>query len=110
MNEKKKIYRPHYHKNRSQESEPVGESLRKMFERYGLEDKIQSASISSVWKDTMGKFIHERTKKVWLLKNVLHISLSSAPLKKEMQLNQKNVINMVNEKMGVDVVTELKIY
>lgn len=108
--EEKKIYYSNFKSNRSQNSEPIAETLRKLFQKFGLEDKIQSASISSVWKDTMGEFIYKRTKKVWLLKNVLHISLTSAPLKKEMLINQKNVIQMVNEKMGSSVITELKIY
>ncbi len=105
-----KNYKPFYHKNREHDSIQLGDALGKMFEHLGLDDKLQSASIVSIWKETMGKFIAERTKKVWLTEHTLHISLVSAPLKKEMQLNQQNIMNLVNEQLGKKKVTELRIY
>ncbi len=105
-----KNYRPFYHKNRNQESVSLGDALKQMFSHFGLEDKLESVSIASIWKETMGNFIADRTKKIWIRENTLHVSVTSSTLRHEMQLNKLNIMKMINEQLGRERITELKVY
>ena len=81
--------------------------LNNMFQGNKLEAPFLESKIPLIWNDVVGKYISERTGKIYAKNGVLFVHISSAPLKHEMMMNRVKIIGLLNEKLNQQVIKEL---
>jgi hypothetical protein len=75
-----------------------------------LEEGYQSTIIEDVWKNKMGNAIASYTTKIQLKEGTLYITLSSAPLRKELMMGKTKIIDLMNEALEGHFVKEVLFY
>jgi predicted nucleic acid-binding Zn ribbon protein len=78
-----------------------------MLKTLNLRKKYKEQSVMSYWRNMMGEAITERTLRVFIKERVLYVELSSAPLKQELGMAKKVIINQLNQAIGEKVIDEI---
>jgi 2-phosphoglycerate kinase len=65
--------------------------------------------IEQTYKELMGKMIVSKTETIWFSKGVLHLRLTSAALKQELSMNKSKIAELINEKLGKELIREVVI-
>ncbi|MFZ1751999.1 MAG: DUF721 domain-containing protein [Saprospiraceae bacterium] len=69
-----------------------------------------TTEIDEIWRKEMGPIISGYTKKLYFKDGVLKIYLTSAPLKKELLMGKANIIQIINDAVGMTLVTKVEVY
>ncbi len=85
------------------------DAINDLLRLYGLEEKMQGITLIKVWEDVMGKVIAKHTTDISFKKKVLTVKLDSAPLRQELHYMQTEIVQKLNENMGKEIVSELKL-
>lgn len=85
------------------------EALQDMLHELHLESKLTETRVKMHWEKTMGKTIATYTSDIQLRKNVLYLTILSAPLKQELSFAREKIRALLNEEMGEEVVKEVVI-
>ncbi len=72
-----------------------------------LSEGYQSVRIDEIWKERMGKMIATYTKTIQLKNGILEVSISSSPLKKELQMSKTQIISAINEELGGNIIVDV---
>ena len=72
-----------------------------------LSEGYQSVRIDEIWKERMGKMIATYTKTIQLKNGILEVSISSSPLKKELQMSKTQIISAINEELGGIIIVDV---
>lgn len=75
--------------------------------RAGLTDTLNEQRASAAWIDVVGPSINRYTSRRYIDKGVLHVYMTSAPLKNELMFNRSKLIEALNRAVGTDVVKEI---
>lgn len=82
--------------------------MQDMLHEYRLSSQLNEARIVRLWEQMMGKTIATYTSNIAVRKNVLHLTIISAPLKQELSFAREKIKNMLNQELGeafiIDVV------
>ena len=62
-----------------------------------------------LWEKLMGKTISTYTSNIRLRKNVLYLTILSAPLKHELSFGKEKIKSLLNDEIGEEVVKEVVI-
>jgi len=65
--------------------------------------------IKVIWKETMGPAINSYTKSVFFSKKKLFINITSSPLRHELSMSKDNIKDLINEKLGSQMIEEVVI-
>lgn len=76
----------------------------------GLTPGLNDRRAAAVWVDVVGPAINRYTLRRYVDRGVLHVYLSSAPLKSELSMSRTALIAAINKEVGADVVTDLVIH
>ena len=82
------------------------EAYIKKFDRTG---KFKRAAVVNAWEEEMGPMIKRYTKNIYVQRSKLIVYLNSPVIKHELSMGKSKIIKMINEKVGVEVITELVI-
>lgn len=63
--------------------------------------------IKKFWEQNMGKLINSYTDKVYVRKDILYVTITSSPLKQELDLGREKVLNLIEKEFGKDYITKL---
>lgn len=63
--------------------------------------------IQDAWKSEMGDMINGYTSRFYIKNGRLEITLSSAPLRAELNMSKSKLIKLINDKIGTEIVTEI---
>ncbi len=80
-----------------------------MIEALGLGERLDEQAIRSHWDGISGPMIARHTEELHLRKGRLTIRVDSAPLRQELGYMRTAMIELINKRMGREVVTELVI-
>ena len=72
-----------------------------------LSEKLAQQKIIDGWEKIMGKLIANHTSQVSIHSKKLFVSVNSAPLKQELFYSRENIIKMLNEEAGENVISEI---
>ncbi len=86
---------------------PLGEIIREVLHKHGLEEKLIETRIFSSWEKIMGQPIAVYTDKIVLKKNCLTVYLRSPALRNELSFAKSKIIKMINEEIGKPVIVEI---
>lgn len=78
-----------------------------LLETYKIKDKYDETFLINSWESIMGKAISSRTSKLFIKEKTLFVTLTSAPLKNELNLGKTKIIKFLNEKVGKEVITDV---
>jgi hypothetical protein len=85
------------------------EAMRSMLTEYRLKSQLDETRVRMLWEKLMGKTIATYTSNIAVKKNVLHLTILSAPLKHELSFAKDKIKTLLNEEMGEDYIQDVVI-
>ena len=94
---------------RKQYEQSLGDVLQVFLREMKLTGKILELRIAETWHKRMGKIISDYTQSVFFnqQENTLYVELRSAPLRKELSYQKNDLIAVLNEELGQDLIKNL---
>ncbi|PRY15030.1 uncharacterized protein DUF721 [Pontibacter ummariensis] len=92
---------------RKADIQPIGESLKALMKAYRLQGKLSEVHIVQSWEKIMGKPIALKTQELYFKDHKLFVRLTSAPLKHELNMSKKKVIELLNLEVGDEIVKDV---
>lgn len=83
------------------------EAMKDMLQEYRLKPQFDETRVKMLWEKLMGKTIATYTSNISVRKNVLHLTILSAPLKHELSYAKDKIKNLLNEEMGEDYIKDV---
>lgn len=77
------------------------------FEALGIMDKINEARLMLKWNEQMGEVIGRKTTHLEVKNRVLYVSISSAPLRGNLLLKREQLIRLLNNSVGTQVIDDI---
>ncbi|HNE29880.1 MAG: DUF721 domain-containing protein [Saprospiraceae bacterium] len=85
------------------------EALQDMLREMRLKPGLDETRLKTAWEKVMGKTITTYTSNIAVRKNVLYLTILSAPLKQELLFSRDRIKQMLNEEMGEEYIREVVI-
>ncbi len=85
------------------------QAINKLIDTYKLRGKLNEAKLNTNWEKLFGKTIAKYTQSIYLKDKKLYVKITSSPLKQELLYNKPKMINLLNEDLGENVVTDIVI-
>jgi len=85
------------------------EAMRDMLREYRLEPQLNEARIKTLWERLMGKAISTYTANIAVRKNILYLTILSAPLKHELSYAKDKIRSLLNDELGDDYIRDVVI-
>jgi len=63
--------------------------------------------IHKFWQQHMGQMINSYTQKLYVRGDVLYVTISSSPLKQELDLGREKVLSLLEKEFGPDYISKL---
>ncbi|MEP6646790.1 MAG: DUF721 domain-containing protein [Saprospiraceae bacterium] len=83
----------------------------KVFEQSpNIRSKLYQTRIEKMWLELMGPVINGYTRKIKLDERVLTLYIDSSPLKAELSTMKDTILASVNQRLGENYVTEVRIF
>ncbi len=97
----------YYETNRKSDIMTLSEAIEALLQAYRLKDRYQNAGVVVSWEKLMGETISRYTKRVFIKNKMLYVEIMSAPLKNELMMSKKQIIKLLNQEAGVELVSEV---
>lgn len=94
-------------KKRDKENQLIGDIIDKMFRAYGLSDKMKEMDIINGWEEMMGKAVANRTEKIFISNEVLHVKLNSSVMRDELSFGKQVIIERVNQRANENLIKDV---
>lgn len=93
-------------------TEPVtlSEAINRWIEENRLGDKLGQTEIKDLWPVWMGPAVARYTRRIRIENKILKIEVTSAPLRQQLSMSRSQIVRMVNENAGRQVVVECLIF
>ena len=85
------------------------EAMKAMLNEYKLSSQLNETRVKSLWGSVMGKTISTYTGELAVRKNVLYITILSAPLRQELSYAKDTIKKRLNEELGEEYVKDVVI-
>ncbi len=92
------------------EAKTIGDIVQEYLKKENLDTALDEHRASALWPQVVGQGINRYTVTRWVKDGVMHVQLSSAPLRNELQLNRSRLIALINEALGREVIHEIIFY
>lgn len=92
------------------EEKTIQELMKTLFSSYQQGNKYEETAVINSWESVVGTMIAQKTTKVYIARKVLHLTLSSAPLKNELRYHKLVLIEKVNTFAGKEVINDINFY
>lgn len=85
------------------------EAMQDMLREYKLTPQLNETRVKMLWEKLMGKTISTYTSNIQVRKNVLYLTILSAPLKHELSFGKEKIKSLLNDEMGEEYIKEVVI-
>lgn len=85
------------------------EAMREMLHQYRLAPQLNEARVKMLWEKLMGKTISTYTSNIQVRKNILYLTILSAPLKHELSFGKEKIRTLLNDELGEEFIKEVVI-
>lgn len=85
------------------------EAIAQLIKSYRMDDKMLELKLADMWRELMGKMIASKTTGVIYKNRILSIQVNSAPLRNELMMIRSEIMERLNEKLGVNLIDEIQI-
>ncbi len=76
----------------------------------GHADTFAEQQASYVWSEIVGDGVNRMTIRRWVDHGVLHVTLTSAVLKNELSFHRSRIAELINQRIGKNVITSIEIH
>ena len=83
------------------------EVIDQLLKAYRLEPGIEKARLAGEWERLLGPALAKRTRVASLEKGRLTIHVRSAALREELSMSRSRIMELLNQQLGKEVVTEV---
>ena len=87
----------------------LGEAINQLIDHYRLRDRLNEVRLKAAWDTLMGGAISNRTIGLKIKNEVLHISVSSAPLREELLYQKERIMELMNKELEGEYIKDLLI-
>lgn len=88
-------------------AESVGDIIRHYLESERLDGKMNELRAAEVWADVVGMGVNRYTVNRYVKNGVLHVRISSAPLRHELMLVRTSLVQRINDAVGAQVIHDI---
>lgn len=81
-----------------------------VMDRSASRDAFLDHRAAALWADVAGADINRQTSRRYCAKGVLHVYITSAPLKTELSFLRETLARRINDILGKEVVTQIAIH
>lgn len=92
------------------EAQSIKEIIDKAISNQNLSGAFNEQKAGYVWQEIVGPTINRYTTRRYVENGTLHVYISSAPLKNELQFLKTKLIAEVNKAVGTNVITNIVIH
>lgn len=92
---------------RGNNTSTIGAALKRLLREYNIQGKYDEAKLISSWGRLMGKPIASRTRKIFIQDRKLVVELTSAPLKHELTIGKKKILQILSDEFGENIVDDV---
>jgi len=92
------------------EIKPLGKVLEELLHTYRLKSKVNEVNLVREWEAIVGPLISNKTAKIILKGTILHITISSAPLKQELSYSKEQLMKLVEDRFGKGYITGIEVH
>ncbi len=92
------------------EAQSIKEIIDKAISSQNLSGVFNEQKAGYVWQEIVGPTINRYTTRRYVENGTLHVYISSAPLKNELQFLKSKLIAEVNKAVGANVITNIAIH
>lgn len=83
------------------------EGIGKLLNVYKLKGKFDETSVVALWPDLMGRAIANRTTQIYVSQKKLFLRIESSVIKNELLMVKTGIIQKINERAGLEVITDI---
>ena len=91
------------------EAMTVGDIIDKLLREDNINHQFDEQKAVYLWPEFVGQGINRYTTSRWVKNGVLHLHISSAPLRNELMMNRTLLIRHLNEAIGSEVIHDIVI-
>ncbi|MCX7745093.1 MAG: DUF721 domain-containing protein [Flavobacteriales bacterium] len=84
------------------------EAIAQLIKSYRMDDKMLELKLADMWRELMGKMIASKTTGVIYKNRILSIQVNSAPLRNELMMIRSEIMERLNEKLGVNLIDDIQ--
>ncbi len=95
---------------RNREYMSLRDAIDQFLSQHGLKDKAKTQQVIVNWEQIMGKPLAEQTEKIWYQQHILYLKIPSPVWRQELNSAKREIIKIVNQQIGEDLVKEVKIF
>lgn len=92
------------------EAQQVGDLLKAMMESGGDTDSFNRQKLTYLWSEIVGPIINQATTRRYVEGDILHVYISSGPLKNELAYMTPRLVDKLNEAVGQRVIKKIVIH
>ena len=92
---------------RRNETEQIGDMIRKFFRQNGLESPLNEYRLVQAWKDVVGPAIMRYTSNLYIKNQVLYVHLTSSVLRQELMMGRELLVRNLNQQVGTQVIVNI---
>ena len=86
----------------------IKDALSKFLKEKNLDTKLNEHKLITMWDQVMGATISKRTSRLFIKNKILFVHVSSAPLKQELTMSKSKVLALIDEKIGVGILEDIR--
>lgn len=92
---------------RSSNENSLAEVIQHLIRQNGLQSGIDQVKVEMAWRELMGNGVNHYTRKVSFAGGTITVELTSSVLREELLHGKSKIINLLNEHLGSEVVTDV---
>lgn len=91
----------------SKKEKPIGSLINQFLRQQGLEAPLQEYRLLAAWGEVAGLEVERVTRKLFVRNQTLVVELSSPVIRSEMMMRRRDLVRMLNDKAGTQVITDI---
>jgi len=91
------------------DSKHIKEILKQVLKQNGINRGIAENSVINSWKEIVGERINKSTENIYISKKILFVKIRSAIAKNEINLIKTALVEKINQRVGLNVITKIVI-
>ncbi len=89
------------------EAKSIGKIMSEYLNPAELDDSINERRLESLWGEVVGPYINRLTLSRRVKNRVLHVVVTSAPLRNDLMINRSSLVRRLNEAAGANVIDDI---
>ena len=85
----------------------IGSLIKEYLKESNIESKLNEVEVKRLWEELLGPSVTRLTKRIYVKSSVLHVIINSSVLKQELFMNRTDIIEKINDKLGMQFITKI---